>query len=116
MAGHAQAQFQNTIDILTITQKQRHSKTVLHNQRDHKKGRLTPSFFRFREGEAKSLQRVPARLPRQVNAPRKAGRCTPTPDHRHALVSGDRCNIDRSPNYLYCIWRRLPEAYRIPLR
>ena len=37
MAGHAQAQFQNTIDILTITQKQRHSKTVLHNQRDHEK-------------------------------------------------------------------------------
>lgn len=36
MAGHAQTQFQNTIDILTITQKQRHSKTVLHNQRDHK--------------------------------------------------------------------------------
>lgn len=37
MAGYAQTQFQNTIDILTITQKQRHSKTVLHNQRDHRK-------------------------------------------------------------------------------
>lgn len=46
MAGHAQAQFQNTIDILTITQKQRHSKTVLHNQRDHqrKEGRGLPFF------------------------------------------------------------------------
>lgn len=46
MAGYAQTQFQNTIDILTITQKQRHSKTVLHNQRDHqrKEGRGLPFF------------------------------------------------------------------------
>lgn len=45
MAVNAHTQFQNTTDILTITQKDRQSKTALHNHGDHGKALFLRVLF-----------------------------------------------------------------------